>query len=136
MAYFAKLNSSNIVIEVIAVNNNELISEDGNESETKGIEFLKSLYGQDTKWIQTSYNTRFGTHIKNGIPFRKNFAGVGYIYDENRDAFIQEKPFNSWILNENTCKFDPPVPMPETPWPIDTYYTWDEDSISWKENKI
>jgi hypothetical protein len=136
MAYFAKLNSSNIVIEVIAVNNNELINEDGNESETKGIEFLKSLYGQDTKWIQTSYNTRSGVHIKNGTPFRKNFAGVGYIYDENRDAFIQEKPFNSWILNENTCKFDPPVPMPETPWPIDTYYTWDEDSISWKENKI
>jgi hypothetical protein len=136
MAYFAKLNSSNIVIEVIAVNNNELINEDGNESETKGIEFLKSLYGQDTKWIQTSYNTRSGVHIKNGTPFRKNFAGVGYIYDENRDAFIQEKPFNSWILNENTCKFDPPVPMPETPWPVDTYYTWDEDSISWKENKI
>ena len=136
MAYFAKLNSSNIVIEVIAVNNNELISEDGNESETKGIEFLKSLYGQDTKWIQTSYNTRFGTHIKNGIPFRKNFAGIGYTYDENRDAFIREKPFNSWILNENTCKFEPPVPMPETPWPVDTYYIWDEDSISWKEIKI
>ena len=136
MAYFAKLNSSNIVIEVITVANSELINENGIESETKGIEFLKSLYGQDTKWIQTSYNTRSGVHIKNGIPLRKNFAGVGYIYDENRDAFIREKPFNSWILNENTCKFEPPVPMPETPWPIDTYYTWDEDSISWKENKI
>jgi hypothetical protein len=136
MAYFAKLNSSNIVTEVITVANSELINENGIESETKGIEFLKSLYGQDTKWIQTSYNTRFGTHIKNGIPLRKNFAGVGYIYDENRDAFIREKPFNSWILNENKCKFEPPVPMPETPWPVDTYYIWDEDSISWKEIKV
>jgi hypothetical protein len=76
---------------------------------------------------RTSYNTYGGVHTGNGIPFRKNYAGIGYTYDEARDAFIPPKPFPSWLLNEETCLWESPVPYPEG----DGFYTWDEDSQSW-----
>jgi hypothetical protein len=116
MAYFAKLEN-NIVSQVVSVNNQELLV-DGVESEQAGIDFLKNLFGQDTIWIQTSYNRTF----------RKNYAGVGFLYDKIRDGFIPPKPFDSWVLNDD-CNWDAPVPMPTN----GKMYTWDEESLAWKE---
>jgi len=116
VAHFAQLDENNTVIQVIVVHNNELIM-DGKENETKGILFCKSLYGEETRWKQTSYN---GT-------MRKNYAGFGYTYDAQRDAFIPPKPFNSWVLNETTCLWEAP-----TPYPTDgERYYWDEETTSW-----
>ncbi len=126
MASFAKLNSENIVEQVLSIHNNELL-DNGVESETKGITFLKNLYGQDTNWKQTSYNTYGGVHILGGTPFRKNHAGIGYTYDQQRDAFIPPKPYNSWILNETTCLWDALVARPND----EGRYTWNESTLSW-----
>lgn len=87
--------------------------------------FVDSSPGE---WIQTSYNTHGGVHVLGGTPLRKNYAGIGFAYDAQRDAFIPPKPFNSWTLNEDTCLWDAPVPMPDG----DALFTWDEDSLSWK----
>ena len=129
MASFAQLNSENIVLRVISIHNNELL-DNGVELENKGIQFCKSLYGQDTIWKQTSYNTNNGVHSLGGTPFRKNHAVKGYIYDANKDAFIPPKPFNSWILNENTCLWEPPIPYP-TDGTIYKIYNWNEETQSW-----
>jgi len=118
MAHFAQLNEENIVTQVIVVNNQELMM-DGQENEIKGILFCKSLYGEETKWKQTSYNGNF----------RKNYAGIGYNYDEQRDAFIPPKPFNSWILNETTCIWEAPVSYPQD----EKDYFWNEDNLNWQE---
>ena len=86
------------------------------------------------QWIETSYNTRGGVHKTGGTPLRKNFAGIGYTYDEDRDAFIPPKPFNSWTLNETTCLWEAPVPEPElTQEQIDNgnYYVWNETNQIW-----
>ena len=87
------------------------------------------LFGDPATWIQTSYNTQAGVHLLGGTPLRKNYAGIGYTYDTVRDAFIPPKPFNSWILNENTCVWDAPTPMPSD----GKLYNWDETSTSWVE---
>ena len=117
MAHFAEIDENNKVLQVIVVNNNELIDENGNESETKGIIFCKNIFGENTNWVQTSYTSRQ----------RKNYAGIGYIYDSNRDAFISPKPFNSWILDEDSCQWMPPIPRPS-----EGIYDWNEDSQSWQ----
>lgn len=83
------------------------------------------------EWVQTSYNTHGGQHPE-GKPLRKNYAGVGYSYDRNRDAFIPPKPYNSWVLNEETCLWEAPVPMPED----DKFYTWDEETTNWMEVEV
>jgi hypothetical protein len=127
MASFAKINSNNKVEQVISVHNNELL-DNGIESEEKGVQFLKSLYGQDTNWKQTSYNTANGIHILGGTPFRKNHAGIGYTYDENRDAFIPIKPYNSWVLNEDTCNWEAPITKPQD----GNMYRWNESIINWE----
>lgn len=119
MAHFAKLDENNIVLEVHVVHNNELLDENGQESEQKGIDFLTSWSGGYTMWKQTSYNGNF----------RKNYAGIGYTYNSELDAFIPPKPFNSWILNETTCVWESPVPYPND----DGRYRWDEDTTSWIE---
>ena len=98
MAHFAELNDDGLVISVIVVHNNELLEGD-QEVETKGIDFCKQLYGSETQWVQTSYNNNF----------RKNYAGIGYSYDSVRDAFIAPQPFPSWILNEDTCRWELPI---------------------------
>lgn len=116
MAHFAQLDENNVVLQVIVVHNNELM-ENGQESEAKGIAFCQSLLGGN--WKQTSYNGNI----------RKNYAGIGYSYDAQRDAFIPPKPFNSWVLNENTCCWDAPTPMPQD----GKTYTWDETTTSWVE---
>ena len=132
MASFAKLNSENIVTTVVSVVNEVLKDSNGIEQENIGIDFLKSLYGQDTNWKQTSYNTHGGVHSLGGIPFRKNHAGIGMTYDQTRDAFIPPKPFNSWILNENTCLWDAPVARPNN----NNIYFWNEENQNWTLQNI
>ena len=135
MASFAKIEN-NIVITVVSVVNDVLKDSNGIEQESIGIEFLKTLYNEPNAiWKQTSYNTVGGIHNNGGTPFRKNHAGIGYIYDENRDAFIPQKPFNSWILNETTCFWNAPIARPElTQEQIDNknYYSWNEEILNWE----
>ena len=130
MASFAKIGLNNKVIEVLSVVNEVLHDSNGIEQEVNGIDFLTKLTGYPL-WIQTSYNTKGGVHNNNGIPLRKNHAGIGYIYDETRDAFIPPKPFNSWILNESTCNWEAPIPIPNDV-SIDKQYIWNESIINWE----
>ncbi len=116
MAHFAKLDENNLVLEVNCLDNNELLV-DGVEVEAKGIAFLTMWSGGYYNWKQTSYNGNF----------RKNYAGIGYIYDSTRDAFIAPKPYPSWLLDEQTCQWVAPIPMPDDEKP----YNWDENTISW-----
>jgi len=115
MAHFAKLDENNVVV-FVTVGRNE---DDGKEAE------LTTRTGDVYK--QTSYNTHGGVHILNGTPFRKNYASIGYTYDEQRDAFIPPKPFASWVLNESTCLWDAPVARPND----EKSYYWDEPTTSW-----
>jgi hypothetical protein len=126
MASFAKIGLNSKVIEVLSVNNEVLKDSNGVEQEVNGIDFLTKLTGYPV-WIQTSYNTHGGVHDNNGIPLRKNHAGIGYTYDEDRDAFIPKKPFNSWILNEDTCLWESPIPYPQD----NNEYKWNEQNQSW-----
>lgn len=120
MAHFAKLDENNVVLEVHVVNNNELLDDNGQESEQKGIDFLISWsQGSHTNWKQTSYNGNF----------RKNYAGIGYTYDSVRDAFIPPKPYPSWTLNEDKCIWEAPTPMPTD----GKFYIWNEDTTNWVE---
>jgi hypothetical protein len=126
MASFAKIGLNNKVIEVQSLVNEVLHDANGVEQEAIGIDFLTKLTGWAI-WKQTSYNTHGGVHSLGGTPLRKNHAGIGYTYDETRDAFIQPKPFNSWILNESTCIWEAPVAMPQD----DNKYTWNESTLTW-----
>ena len=119
MAHFAELDENNIVTRVIVVHNNELI--DGEtESEVKGVGFCISLFGS-SNWVQTSYNGNI----------RKQFAGIGYTYDDTNDVFISPQPYPSWILDDN-FDWQAPIPMPED----DNLYTWNEETQSWDELNI
>ena len=126
MASFAKIGLNGKVIEVQSVVNEVLHDSNGVEQEVNGIDFLTKLTGWSI-WKQTSYNTIGGVHKLGGTPLRKNHAGIGYTYDEDRDAFIPPKPFNSWTLNETTCLWDPPVAYPDD----DNRYTWNESTQTW-----
>jgi hypothetical protein len=117
MAHFAQLDENNVVLQVIVVNNNELM-ENGDESEAKGIAFCQMLF-PGTNWVQTSYNANF----------RQNYAGIGYTYDATRDAFIAPQPYPSWVLNEDTCQWEAPVPYPND----GKNYQWDESHQAWVE---
>jgi hypothetical protein len=117
MAHFAQLDDNNIATQVIVVANAELLL-DGVESEVKGILFCKSLFGEDTKWKQTSYNGNF----------RKNYAGIGYTYDEANDYFYAPQPYPSWTLDVD-AKWQPPVAYPTD----GKMYTWNETTLSWDE---
>ena len=125
MAHFAKLDQNNKVIAVTSVHNNELLV-DGVENEQKGIDFLNNIFKTNETWKQTSYNTLKGVHKLGGTPFRKNYAAVGFTYDEANDAFIPPQPYDSWTLNEETYEWEPPVP-----YPTDSAYRWNEETISW-----
>jgi hypothetical protein len=131
MASFAKIGLNNKVIEVLSVHNNVLKDSNGVEQEAIGIDFLTKLTGYPV-WKQTSYNTHGGVHNNGGTPLRKNHAGIGYTYDEDRDAFIPKKPFNSWILNEDTCLWNAPVAMPTEELEENQYYSWNESIINWE----
>ena len=126
MATFAKIGLNNKVVEVLSVHNDVLKDADGNEQEALGIDFLTKLTGHSA-WKQTSYNTVGGVHQLSGTPFRKNHAGIDYTYDEGRDAFIPKKPFNSWVLDEDTCWWEAPTAMPQD----GKSYSWDEENLSW-----
>ena len=132
MAHFAKLGTGNIVEQVIVVSN------DVATSEQAGVDFLNNLYNSRDVWKQTSYNTKGGVHLNGGTPFRKNYAGLGYTYDQTRDAFIPPKKYESWTLNETTCLWDPPVAKPElTEEQINNnnYYSWNEETQQWDLNE-
>lgn len=118
MAHYALLDRNNVVVQVIT-------GKDENES----IYDWEVFYSVETRLIckRTSYNTSGGVHKASGMPFRKNYAGVGYTYDPQRDAFIPPKPYPSWLLNEQTCLWDPPVAMPQD----GNRYQWDEAIASW-----
>ena len=122
MAHFAELDSNNVVLRVIVVGNKDTADANGVEKEHIGAAFCERLFGGN--WKQTSYNGNK----------RKNYAGIGYTFDATRDAFIPPKPFNSWVLVEDTCQWKAPIDMPadagtgEPP----KLYTWDESTISWK----
>ena len=118
MAYFAKLNSDNVVEKVISINNAVITDSNGVEQEQLGIDFINKLYNTNDVWKQTSYNNNI----------RKNYAGIGYTYDKNRDAFIAPKPFNSWILNESTCLWEAPVVYPTD----GNRYKWNEEILNWE----
>tara|TARA_B100001939_G_C16928775_1_gene612981 strand:+ start:1749 stop:2114 length:366 start_codon:yes stop_codon:yes gene_type:complete len=115
MAHFAEINENNIVTNVIVVHNNELLIE-GEESETKGIDFCEKLFGH-RNWVQTSYNNNF----------RYNYAGIGFTWDPVNNAFYPPKPYNSWVLNDN-YNWEAPVPIPDD----ENVYIWDEDNLTWK----
>ena len=126
MATFAKIGLNGKVIEVHSVVNEVIQDANGVEQEKLGIDFLTNL----TKWPiwkQTSYNTKGGVHKLGGTPLRKNHAGIGYKYDEDRDAFIPPKPFDSWTLNEETCIWEAPVAYPDD----GKNYVWSEETQQW-----
>ena len=124
MAHFAEVDENNIVTRVLVVDN---------AYEDNGQEFLANTLGLGGTWKRTSYNTQGGVHTNGGTPFRKNYAGIGYSYDAARDAFIPPKPFNSWVLNEDTCLWNAPTPMPVEE---GKFFRWDEDTTSWVEVTI
>jgi hypothetical protein len=133
MASFAKIGLNNKVIEVLSVNNEVLKDSNGIEQESIGVDFLTKLTGYPI-WKQTSYNTYGGVHLSGGTPFRKNHASIGMTYDEDKDAFIPKKPYQSWILNEDTCQWEAPVAKPTlTQEQIDNnnYYNWNEQNQTW-----
>jgi hypothetical protein len=104
MAYFAELDENNIVLRVIAIADADLLDENGNEVEALGIARCKQLFGKNTIWLQTSYNTLANVHANGKTPFRKNFAAIGYTYDPSLDGFIEPKPEGSdWTFDEATC---------------------------------
>ena len=121
MAHFAKLKVGNIVERV------EVVSNDIATTEQAGVDFLNNLYGTNDVWKQTSYNTYGGVHKLGGTPFRKNYAGIGFTYDQTLDAFIPPKPFNSWTLNETTCLWEAPVAKPDD----GQRYNWNEENQTW-----
>jgi hypothetical protein len=117
MAHFAEIDQNNTVLRVIVVENKDTSTPDGTEVESIGVAFCQRLFGGN--WKQTSYNGNI----------RKNYAGIGFTYDSGRDAFIPPKPFNSWVLNDNTCQWDAPVAMPTD----GNHYMWDEENLIWQQ---
>ena len=114
MSHFAQIDENNIVTQVLVIEQDVVDS---------------GLFGDPSTFIQTSYNTSGGVHSQGGTPLRKNYAGIGYTYDSGRDAFIPPKPFNSWVLNEDTCLWEAPIPVPTDNG--SSMHRWDEDTLSW-----
>ena len=123
MSYFAQVDENGIVVQVIAISQ-EMID--------------TGLWGDPSTWFQTSYNTRGGVHYgqdgnpDGGIALRKNYAGIGSIYDKTLDAFYTPQPYPSWTLNQDTCYWEPPVPMPTD----GNLYNWDEETLSWVQVNV
>lgn len=117
MSHFAKIDENNIVTQVIVVEQDVLDT---------------GLFGEPNSWIQTSYNTYGGVHLLGGTPLRKNYAGIGFKYDSNKDAFLPPQPFASWVLDDETCLWQAPTVMPSD----GKLYRWDEETLSWIELTI
>ena len=125
MAHFAQIGYENKVLRVSVVRNEDILDGNGNESEEVGIQFLKSVHGHLTNWLQTSYNNNF----------RFRYAGIGMVYDNQHDVFLLPQPYPSWILNTETYEWDPLVPEPElTEEQRDggSYYEWNEETQEWE----
>jgi hypothetical protein len=112
MAHFAKIGIGNIVEQVIVISNDIAVTEQA------GVDFINKIYNTRDVWKQTSYNNNI----------RKNFAGIGFTYDQQRDAFIAPKPYNSWLLNETTCRWESPVAYPTD----GKKYNWNESLVNWE----
>lgn len=120
MAHFAEVDENNVVLRVLVVDN---------QHENDGQNFLANTLGLGGTWLKTSYNTIGGVHTSGGTPYRKNYAGIGFTYDAERDAFIAPKPYASWTLNETSCLWEAPVAYPSD----GKIYTWNETTTSWDE---
>jgi len=127
MARFAELDVFKKVIRVLVLDDKDTQDKKGNEVESVGAKYLNNGFGGT--WVRTSYNTQGGVHKLGGTPFRKNHAGIGYTYDEDKDAFIPQKPYNSWTLNETTCLWEAPSAYPDD----GKDYKWNEETTSWDE---
>lgn len=131
MSHWAEIDENNIVTRVLVGDNNDQNGDEGYQW------LIENLGG---RWIKASYNTRFGIHILGGTPLRKNYPGIGYIYNEELDAFIPPKPdnMNSWIINTEKGIWEPPIPfpgeIPEDPFLVSLEYIWDEETLSWVKN--
>lgn len=125
MAHFAQLDENNIVTQVVVIHNNEMKDKNGVEKEENGINFLHNTFGANKNWVQTSYNNNF----------RKHYAGIGYIYNKQLDAFIRPQPYPSWILNNTIADWEAPIPLPsDAVSPTNSYgklYSWDESIVNW-----
>lgn len=117
MAHFAQIDENGIVLQVIVVHNSILTNPSGVEIESWGVEYCKKIFGEDTNWVQTSYNASF----------RARYAGIGFKYVKELDAFIEPQPYPSWTLDTHTTEWVPPTPLPDT----DHLYTWDEEHQTW-----
>ena len=123
MAHYALLDSNNIVTQVFVGRDEDDLAE--------GVTDWEIYYAPEGFTCRrTSYNTQGGVHATGGIPFRKNYAGIGYTYDPDRDAFIPPKPFPSWVLDEDSCLWEPPTPYPDD----GEQYIWDETTVSWMQS--
>ena len=129
MAHFAEINDSNVVIRVVVIANSDA------DTEANGIAKCKSLFGSDTNWVQTSYNTANNVHKLGGTPFRKNHAAIGYTYNSDIDGFVPPKPYTSWQLNTSTGNWDAPVALPDTNVANggSVWHEWDETNQRWNE---
>lgn len=126
MATFAKIGQNNIILDVVKVADKDTSDENDNQIESLGVTFLANLTGY-AQWKKTSQNTFLNVHGLGGTPYRKNYAVIGGIYDEGRDAFIGPKQYDSWILNEETCGWEPPTPYPDD----GQKYQWNESTKQW-----
>ena len=117
MAHWAELDENNVVLRVLVGDNNDPANDEGYQW------LIDNLGGT---WKKTSYNTVAGVHTNGGTPFRKNYAGIGFSYDQSRDAFVPPQPFSSWILNEDTCQWLPPTARP-----LEGFWIWDEETTQW-----
>jgi hypothetical protein len=124
MAHFAELNSDNIVLRILVTDNND---PNGDE----GYQWLLDNMGGT--WVKASFNTFAGVHSLGGTPFRKNYPGTGFTYDNIRDAFIPPRPYTQWILNEDTCQWEPPIEPPLFDPEDPKYYVWNDELLNWEE---
>ena len=137
MAHFAKLGSNSKVIQVLTLNNGDMLNADGVEDETVGQQYLERHNNWPAQmWIQTSYNTSAGTHKDGGTPLRGNYAGIGYIWDEDNNIFYPKKPYASWVLNTTTASWhspigDAPDDLTDEEKAANTHYVWNEAGQSW-----
>jgi len=142
MAHFAKLGSNSKVIQVLTLNNGDMLNADGVEDESVGQQYLERHNNWPAQmWIQTSYNTSGGTHKDGGTPLRGNYAGIGYIWDEDNNIFYPKKPYASWVLNTTDAQWhspigDAPDDLTDEEKSAGTIYTWNEVGQSWDKTPI
>ena len=137
MAHFAKLGSNSKVIQVLTLNNGDMLNADGVEDERVGQQYLERHNNWPAQmWIQTSYNTSGGTHNSGGTPLRGNYAGIGYIWDEDNNLFYPKSPYPSWVLNTTTASWhspigDAPDDLTDEEKAANTHYVWNEGTGAW-----